>query len=223
MKQREQIELSEIERLLTHQFIYYPSIWPKAYICSPLGAKSEEEAVKNMYMARAYMYYVYKEMEQLARAPHAYLPMLLCDFLPEERALALQFGLRLLEKCDRLMVCGDRISTGMKGEILHAISINMRILTFSNPMYKKVCEYVKQENGDMERVELVEDHPFMAGKDQIQIREKLISENEYTGLLDARNRLCHFCQSKECEECQVTKLADDAHSEAEKAGIISDT
>lgn len=223
MKQREQNKLSEMEQFLAHQFVCRHDMRGRVYICSPLSAKSETESVENMYRARAYMYYADKEMGKLARAPHAYLPMLLCDRVPDERALALQFGLRLLEESDILMVCGDRISMGMKGEILHAISIKIRILTFSKPMYKKVCEYVKKENGDMEMVDLDENHPFMAGEGQIQILEKPISENEYTDLLDARDRLCNFCQSQECEKCQVTKLADDAHFEAEKAGILSDS
>lgn len=45
-----------------------------------------------------------------ARAPHAFLPMLLCDGVPSERAIALKFGIELLERSDVLLVCGNRIS-----------------------------------------------------------------------------------------------------------------
>ncbi len=218
-----QNKMMEIEQFLAYQFMVQDDQRKRAYICSPLSAKTDEEFVENMHRAREYMHYAAKEMGLAARAPHAYLPMLLCDRIPNERALALQFGLRLLEESDILLVCGDRISLGMQGEILHAISIKTRILTFSHPMYLKVCEYVRKENGDTELVEFDESRPFMAGKEQIQTPERLISENEYTSLLDARDKLCRFCQSDECEKCQVTRLADDAHSEAEKAGILSDS
>lgn len=219
----EQNKMLEMEQFLAHQFIKQEDQRKRAYICSPLSAKTAVEGVENMYKARAYMYYAAKEMELLARAPHAYLPMLLCDRVPNERALALQFGLRLLEESDILLVCGDRISLGMQGEILHAISIKTRILTFSHQMYLKVCEYVRQENGDTEMVDVDESHSFMAGKEKIPIRESSISKKEYIVLLDAGNRLCHFCQDKECEHCQVAKLVDDAHFEAENAETISDT
>lgn len=251
----EQNKVIEMEQFLAYQFINKEDQRVKAYICSPLSAKSDEEFVENMHRARAYMHYAAKEMGLAARAPHAYLPMLLCDRIPNERALALQFGLRLLEESDILLVCGDRISLGMQGEILHAISIKARILTFSYPIYKQICEYVRKENGDMELVEVDENHSFMAGK-EVPIPESMISESEYTSLLDARDRLCHFCQSesaneqssftqqvctvnsanigglassrwsqhdRECEKYQVTRLADDAHYEAEKAGILSDS
>lgn len=69
---------------------------------------------------------------------------------------------------------------------------------------------------------LAESHCLMAGKKQIQTQENTISENEYTSLLDARDKLCHFCQSDECDKCQISRLTDDAHNEAVRAGILSD-
>lgn len=216
-------KMMEIEQFLAYQFMDQDDQRKRAYICSPLSAKTDEEFVENMHRAREYMHYAAKEMGLAARAPHAYLPMLLCDRIPNERALALQFGLRLLEESDILLVCGDRISLGMQGEILHAISIKLPIITFSHPMYLKVCEYVRKENGDTEIVGIDENHPFMTGKEKIPIKESSISEKEYIILQDAGNRLCHFCQGKECEHCQVEKLVDDARSEAEKAGILSDS
>ena len=219
----EQNKMLEIEQFLEQQFLNQQDQQVRAYICSPLSAGSDEEFLENMHRARAYMLYAAKEMGMAARAPHAYLPMMLCDRIPNERALALRFGLRLLEESDILLVCGDRISLGMQGEILHAISIKSRIYTFSHLMYLKVCEYVRKENGSPELVVVDESHPFMTGKAENLFTENKISENEYSGLLEARNRLCRFCQSEECEKCQVSRLADDAHFEAKKAGILSDS
>lgn len=47
-----------------------------------------------------------------------------------------------------------------------------------------------------------------------------MDENTYTGLLDARDKICAFCGNNECEKCQVTMLIDDANCEAIECGII---
>lgn len=161
----EQNKLQEIEGVLAGQFLDQDDKRVRAYICSPLSAATDEEFVENMHRARGYMYYAVKHMDMAARAPHAYLPMLLCDRIPNERALALQFGLRLLEESDMLLVCGDRISLGMQGEILRAVSIKARIVAYSRKIYEQILGLVKQEGGDQELVFCDENHPFMAGRE----------------------------------------------------------
>ena len=69
----------------------------KAYICSPLSAETDQEIRKNMVYARQCVAEVAKEFGYRAYAPHAYLPELLDDHDPEERALALSFGISVLE------------------------------------------------------------------------------------------------------------------------------
>lgn len=64
-----------------------------------------------------------------ASAPHAYLPMILCDNIPSDRALALQFGPELLKDSDILLICGNRISR-MRGEVAHAIRLKMPMIAF---------------------------------------------------------------------------------------------
>lgn len=71
------------------------------------------------------MLYANEHMGHLARAPHAYLPMLVCDKLPAERSMALRFGLELLVQSDLLLVCGNVLSKGMRGEITHAAKLGM--------------------------------------------------------------------------------------------------
>ena len=105
------------ERELDRQFLKNDRYRKRAYICSPLSGSTAEEELSNIWRARAYMLYARTMLGYLARAPHAYLPMLLCDHVAAERALALQFGLQLLEQSEVLLICGDRISRGMKGEI----------------------------------------------------------------------------------------------------------
>lgn len=53
---------------------------------------------------------------------------LLDDSNPEERALALSFGASLLALCDRFVIYGDRISSGMKEEIRRARELGIPIL-----------------------------------------------------------------------------------------------
>ena len=70
----------------------------RAYVCSPFRADTREQCEKNLRTARAYMFYANKKMNMNAAAPHAYLPLLLCDEIPAERAIALRFGLEILEE-----------------------------------------------------------------------------------------------------------------------------
>ena len=87
------------------------------YVCSPLGAPTKAEILTNAAKACSYMALAEKIYGVRAVAPHAYLPFLLDDTVPEERALAMDFGQKLLAMCSRVAVFGDRISKGMKAEI----------------------------------------------------------------------------------------------------------
>ena len=62
------------------------------YVCSPLSAPTRAEIMVNAQRARTYMTMCEREFGCRAVAPHAYLPYLLDDSNPEERALALSFG-----------------------------------------------------------------------------------------------------------------------------------
>ena len=84
------------EKLLELQFQKPDRTRKKAYICSPFHDPVVEKQRDNMLRARLYMLYANEHMGYLARAPHAYLPMLVCDRIPAERAMALRFGLELL-------------------------------------------------------------------------------------------------------------------------------
>lgn len=100
----------------------------KLYVCSPLSAPSWLEITENMNKARYYSMTVSQYHGCRAMAPHAWLPLLLDDNDPAERELALDFGLKLLETCDGLVVCGKRITNGMRGEIESAVKLGIPIL-----------------------------------------------------------------------------------------------
>ena len=43
-----------------------------------------------------------------------------------------------------------------------------------------------------------------------------MSREELAVLLDARNKLCRFCEYDACERCMVTLLMDDAYAECDE-------
>ncbi len=97
------------------------------YICSPLSAPTRAEMLTNAAKANSYMVVAEREFGVKAVAPHAFLPYLLDDRVPEQRALALEFGQKLLAMCSQMVVYGSRISEGMKGEIAAAEKMGIPI------------------------------------------------------------------------------------------------
>ena len=160
------------EQELMYQFLVEDKCKKKAYVCSPFSADDKEGMLQNMRTARAYMFYAMKKLNMCARAPHAYLPMLLCDNVPCERAIALDFGTDLLERSDVLLVCGNRISNGMKGEIAHAAMLRMPIIVFDDMLYLEVQKLVTQRNGDKKLVKLESNHIPMALTNPISYMEQ---------------------------------------------------
>ena len=106
----------------------------RAYVCSPLGATGDN--AKTLIEINRLAVIRYCELaEQLfgvkAKAPHTYIPLVLDDTVPDERALALEFGIKLLKLCDCILVCGNRISNGMRNEIKTAFETGLPIFCFS--------------------------------------------------------------------------------------------
>lgn len=97
------------------------------YICSPLSADTREGIRDNMLTARRYMGLVSKTFGCRAVAPHAYLPELLNDHDSVERQLGLSFGLGLLKLCQGMIICGDKISSGMYEEFCSAVYLQIPV------------------------------------------------------------------------------------------------
>ena len=107
----------------------------RIYICSPCRADTAEGVINNMKAARVYMLYSYIYFQGVPWAPHAYLPVMLNDNFEDEREIALSFGTRLLMDCDLMLVCGDRLSEGMYGEIIAAIKNNIPVQVFNRNIF----------------------------------------------------------------------------------------
>ena len=146
---------------LEEQFLKPEKTRKKVYICSPYSDPDPEKQLENMRRARLYMLYANEHMGYLARAPHAYLPMLICDGIPAERAMALRFGLELLEESDLLLVCGTVLSKGMKGEITHAAKLGIPILIFDDELYIQSMNLVTKAGANKHLVTLNRKHTVL--------------------------------------------------------------
>lgn len=155
------IFLGDWERRLDLQFFVEKPFSDKAYICSPLAAECEDGFLSNMYAARIYMMYAMEKLNYLSRAPHAYLPVLLCDKASDERELALSFGQRLLEDSNLLLVCGNRLSDGMKGEIRKTFEQNKRIIVYDRKLFHEINRMKLPACGPLSVI-LDQRHPLMA-------------------------------------------------------------
>ncbi|MDR1523242.1 MAG: hypothetical protein LBS29_04760 [Endomicrobium sp.] len=118
----------------------------KAYICSPCRAETVKHILKNMKMAKLYMYYCYMYMDVLPKATHACLPLLLNDGREDERNFALEIGRLFLETTDVIYVCGDRVSEGMLQEISFAIGKEIPIVIFNSDLYCEITKLVSYKN-----------------------------------------------------------------------------
>jgi hypothetical protein len=124
----------------------------RVYICSPCRSDSAEGVARNMRAAKMYMYCAYVNFAGVPKAPHAYLPILLNDNYEDERTLALHIGVRFLESCDRLFVCGNRLSEGMYGEIAEAAKRAVPILVFNRKVRNELRDRLARNGLDPETV-----------------------------------------------------------------------
>lgn len=150
------------ETQLDLQFFRDLSNQRRAYICSPLKDEDPKEYLLNMYAARAYMLYAKKELGYAAAAPHGYLPMLLSDRNRCERTMAVLFGFEVLERSQVLLVCGNRMSFGMRGEIVYAASLRKEIIVFDKDLFHTVQRLVHAACPPAYSATLLEGHPAMA-------------------------------------------------------------
>ena len=97
------------------------------YIASPYAGDVEQ----NVRFAKAACRYA---IEQGATpiAVHLLYPQLLDDGIHAEREVGLQMGLRVLEACDELWVCGMHISKGMEAEIFAAGQMGIPVRRLPN-------------------------------------------------------------------------------------------
>jgi len=117
---------------------------PYAYIASPLNHQEQSGIEANMKACEEYMRYVDEHTIYHAKALH-YLPIF-DDTIPEEREIALKCGFELLKLCDVIIVCGDCITKGMRGEIINAVAKKSPVLVaHKGNLYTLKNEYSDQD------------------------------------------------------------------------------
>ena len=130
------------------------------YVCSPLSASSWDDIKKNMQKASEYASLVRMELGCRAIAPHSFLPDYLDDNIPVEREAAIKIGLYLLEMSKAIVVCGDKITEGMKGEIEKAkewgIPVYSLIESQSYISVIRIDEGVKQDEKQICKTDISE-------------------------------------------------------------------
>ena len=82
------------------------------YIASPYAGDVET----NVQFAKAACRYAIGQGATPV-APHLLYPQILSDDIPEEREAGLRMGLRVLEACDEIWLCGGRTTQGMGMEL----------------------------------------------------------------------------------------------------------
>ena len=85
------------------------------YICSLYAGNTED----NTAFARQACGYAISQ-GAVPLAPHLLYPQILNDSIPEERETGIRLGLEVLERCEELWICGDRMAAGRKREAAYA-------------------------------------------------------------------------------------------------------
>ena len=93
------------------------------YIASPLSGDVE----RNLDFARRACRFAISQGDA-PFAPHLLYTQMLDDSSPQERQAGIEMGCRMLERCDELWLCGERISPGMAAEkkLVESLGIPVR-------------------------------------------------------------------------------------------------
>lgn len=147
----------------------------RIYVASPCNPGEGESLLGNINSARLYCSIISKNTDFKPFAPHAYLPFLLDDSIPEERQLALGFGCDLLKMCHALAVCGKRISPGMKGEIVLAAKLGLPIYVANSNCLPDVMSLCQEYNT---HISLFDCEDKRLAKASSEIDDVCISDND---------------------------------------------
>lgn len=151
---------------------------PRVYICSPLGAEDAAGIRQNMLAARKYCDVAEEMQPVVAKAPHAWLPEFLDDHNTTERKIGLDVGTAMLLSADAVFVCGDRISAGMKEEILLAFDKNITIHSFHPDVSKEIdvligenSKHIKSRPGITQQLHVLGKDPEKINALRLDLRE----------------------------------------------------
>lgn len=117
----------------------------RVYLASPLGAPTKAEIQNNIFFAEKKLAtYANCFSELRFVAPHTWFPRFLDDNIPAERAFAMECGQRILDFCDALLLCGDRLSSGMEAELRSALRAGKTVFAEA-PLYDHAAAIQNEE------------------------------------------------------------------------------
>lgn len=126
------------------------------YVASPLNAPTQKGIKRNMRKARLYEL-ACNMLGGRSIAVQGYVPAILDDHIPEEREMALSFGISILMKADAIILCGNRLSSGMKEELrtslfnkkIYVLKGNLSFFKIINRLNIKLNKlYLEEINND---------------------------------------------------------------------------
>lgn len=111
------------------------------YIASPYAGDVDA----NVAFAKAACRYA---MEQGATpvAVHLLYPQILDDRVPAERETGIRMGLRVLEACDELWLCGGMLSSGMQAEQAAAGQIGIPVRQVSRQEIEQGIHFTERKS-----------------------------------------------------------------------------
>lgn len=130
------------------------------YICSPLKG----DLVVNMAKAVGYAKSASEE-SVIPLAPHTIFTQFLNDLIPEERERGLKLGVDLLKRCDEIWVYGNKLSEGMKNEIVLAYGEGKPVIA-KQMSHETYSEFLALQNIYKESFEKQQWHLVCQGIDQ---------------------------------------------------------
>lgn len=111
----------------------------KVYICSPLGGNIKENLLRVIKYTRYAL-----ECGTAPVVPHFYA---LCvdDNNKKERELGMKAGLSTLWFCDEMWIFGEKITEGMKKEIIFCKNLNIRMKYIKGKELEKILKEEKED------------------------------------------------------------------------------
>lgn len=99
----------------------------KIYICSKYRGNIDENIKYAQKICRKIIL-----NGDIPIAPHLYFTQFLNDKIEKERNLAIDINLKIIDRCDFLLICNKNVSDGMKKEIEYAKKIKKEIKEWIN-------------------------------------------------------------------------------------------
>lgn len=138
----------------------------KVYICCPEEEPAYVAGIE-MLAARAYIREAESEFGVRGIAPHGFLPETLNFRIPEEKRLADQIDQELLSLCNRIFICGNRVTPSMGAAIISAIRLEMPLVVFSRSVISEVLRIASRKAANAYFISL--EHGGILGMDPIRL------------------------------------------------------